>query len=100
MIAGSVSDGVYISGSGTTYNNVYGNFIGTDASGENALGNGAYGVAITLGAEDNAVGLDDYGNTSRNVISGNGADGVYLASSGTNGDEIEYNPHRHRRQPV
>ena len=69
---GGVSDGIDISGSGTMSNNVYGNFIGTDASGEDALGNGVHGVAITLGAEDNSVGLDDNGDPARDVISGNG----------------------------
>ncbi len=91
VISGSVSDGVYISGNGTSFNHVYNSFIGTDSTGENVLGNGIYGVAITLGATWDYVGQDFSGNASRNLISGNGADGVYLASAGSIADYIEDN---------
>jgi hypothetical protein len=91
VISGNTSDGVYISGSGTSFNHVWDDFIGTDATGEQALGNGIYGVAITLGATWDYVGQDFSMAAGGNVISANGSDGVYLASAGSNADFIEYN---------
>jgi titin len=90
-ISGNLSDGVYISGSGTSFNHVWSNYIGLDSSGENAVGNGIYGVAITLGATWDYVGQDFSMNAHGNVISANGADGVYLASYGTVADYVDDN---------
>jgi titin len=90
-ISGNLADGVYISGSGTSFNHVWSNYIGLDSSGENAVGNGIYGVAITLGATWDYVGLDFAGNAGANVISANGSDGVYVASAGTVADYVYNN---------
>ena len=65
---------------GSKYNTVQGNYIGTDVSGTRKVANGWYGVEISQ--HDNLVG----GTTAaaRNVISGNGMDGVTLyLSTGT-----------------
>ena len=56
LISGNAGDGVEICGSGTTGNVVAGNLIGTDATGEAALPNGADGVQIDSGASNNTVG--------------------------------------------
>jgi CSLREA domain-containing protein len=60
---------------------IEGNFVGTDATGTVALGNGCVGVEFTNGATGNVVG----GSTvaARNLISGNG-DGVALGPGGNN----------------
>src|SRR5204863_475631 len=61
---------------------IQGNFIGTDASGTQKLGNGTFGITFQSGAVANMVG----GSTSgaRNVISGNGSTGVgfYIGATG------------------
>ena len=68
------SDGVHIEGPGNT---VEGNFIGTDSSGTQDLGNGDSGVeTYRVGANDNSVGGSSPG--ARNLISGNDDDGVVI----------------------
>ena len=68
--------GILIQGNGG--NTIRGNFIGTDASGMAALGNGADGVNIT--GTNNTIG--GAGDGAGNVISGNGADGVLISGNG------------------
>jgi CSLREA domain-containing protein len=55
---------------------VKGNYIGTNAAGDAAVGNGQQGIEIFLGAHDNTIG----GPTAaeRNVISGNSQAGVQM----------------------
>lgn len=67
-------DGVIISGSGAR-NRVLGNFLGTNASGTNALGNLDNGV--NLSGDFNKVGGTE--ERARNVISGNSNNGVRIA---------------------
>ena len=74
LISGNSQDGVVINDSGTMSNTVVGNFIGTDASGTAALGNGP-GVLFNHGSQQNRV--------EGNVISGNHGDGVWIQASGT-----------------
>jgi hypothetical protein len=68
-------NGILLSGSGATGNFIEGNFIGTNASGSAAPGNGDDGVDV-FGADDNTIGGTAAG--ARNVISGNGGDGVQI----------------------
>ena len=79
-----VGIGVFISGSGVTGDKVLGNFVGTNASGTEALGNGSDGVEI-FDASDNTVG--GARAAARNVISGNTDDGVELQGD-TLGNEV------------
>jgi parallel beta-helix repeat protein len=77
VVSGNVQDGIRITGSGTNRNRVFGNLVGTDATGLAALGNTLQGVSVTNGANQNTVG-------GGNVISANGQDGVFLNNvSGT-----------------
>ncbi|HWB13177.1 MAG TPA: PKD domain-containing protein [Pirellulales bacterium] len=87
-ISGNHFGGITISDGGTSQNVVEGNFIGTDVSGANALGNALDGVTIASGASNNTVGgpIAGFGN----VISGN-LDGVYLTGIGTSGNTVEGN---------
>jgi parallel beta-helix repeat protein len=64
VISGNKGAGVLISGAGTTGNFIVGDYVGTNAAGTAALGNGSDGVAILNGASRNTVSSD--------VISGNG----------------------------
>ncbi|MBL8795888.1 MAG: right-handed parallel beta-helix repeat-containing protein [Planctomycetia bacterium] len=77
LISGNVENGVQIDG-GSIRNLVAGNFIGTDLHGVSALPNGDNGVLL-LEAENNTIGGATAG--LRNIISGNGANGVVIAGS-------------------
>jgi parallel beta-helix repeat protein len=67
LISGNTGGGVDVSGSSNTM--VAGNLIGTDVTGQLALGNVNYGVQVENGASGTTIG----GTTAsaRNVISGN-----------------------------
>jgi hypothetical protein len=79
-------NGILLSGSGATGNKVEGNFIGTNAGGSAALGNGDDGVDV-FGADNNTIGGTATG--ARNLISGNGGDGVQVVGGlGTTGNDI------------
>jgi hypothetical protein len=73
IISGNSRFGVILSG-GATSNQVMGNYIGTDAAGTIDLGNADDGVNIQGGASGNSIGGKTAG--ARNIISGNGGDGV------------------------
>ena len=79
-----VGNGVVITGSGATDNNVLGNFIGTSVAGSADLGNGGDGVEV-FDASDNTVGGAQA--AVRNVISGNTDDGVEFQGD-TLGNEV------------
>jgi hypothetical protein len=86
IISGNTADGVEVFSSGTANNVVAGNFIGTDASGSRAMGNGGRGILIIGGASHNTIGGTTAG--AGNVVSANGADGIGIAKSGTNGNLV------------
>jgi hypothetical protein len=90
VISGNGRDGLRIVGATASGNEVLGNYVGTDASGRQAAGNGANGVAVEA-ASDNRIGLRSTGGG--NVISGNGAAGVLLtgAMKGSRGNEVQNN---------
>jgi hypothetical protein len=76
-----IAGGVYIYGSGSTGNKVYGNYIGTDATGNTAIDRNYAGVQISDSASYNYVGG---ANTSMgNLISGNDDVGVLISGSQT-----------------
>ena len=54
VISDNGFSGVYLTGAKN--NVVYGNYIGTDAAGTGALGNGLDGVDIEFGASGNTIG--------------------------------------------
>lgn len=88
VISGNGADGVRISGSGTNFNVVEGDAIGVNVNGSSSsLGNGAYGVVIESGAENNTIGSTVYG--AGDVISANAASGVLLVDSGTDFNVVE-----------
>jgi hypothetical protein len=67
-------------------NLVRGNYVGIDRSGWYTSSNALNGVAIWEGATGNIIG----GTTSgyRNMISGNGQNGVWICGTGTNQNEV------------
>ena len=88
VISGNAREGVEIAGSSAGGNDVLGNFIGTNASGTAALGNGEDGVAITNAFENTIGGTAD---AARNVISGNEISGVSIILDSATGNKVEGN---------
>jgi Right handed beta helix region len=72
VISGNTADGIEIIGEGADNNRVIHNWIGTDATGEVALGNGESGVDIDGGDQNRIGDTIQHGNT----IAHNGHDGV------------------------
>jgi hypothetical protein len=80
IISGGNATGVGIIGSGANGNQIAGNYIGLDVSGTSALGN-LFGLNVRDGST-NMIGGTAAG--LRNVISGNGFDGVFIESGTSN----------------
>jgi parallel beta-helix repeat protein len=80
VISGSLDRGIQIIGGGVFRNQVVGNYIGTNISGNSPLGNAVVGVVIECGATGNTVGGSDPGDC--NVISANG-NGVIISDPAT-----------------
>ncbi len=82
LISGNHANGVLINGE-SAYNTLSGNYIGTDATGTNKLGNYLDGVNID-GADNNSlIGCTFFENpfVFYNVIGGNGGNGVRVNNS-------------------
>jgi hypothetical protein len=93
VISGNTLDGVEVTDPGAAGNRVAGNFIGTDASGTQRLGNANNGVLVDGGAHDNFVGTngDGVGDAAEgNVVSANFA-GIVLSDAGTTGNVVAGN---------
>ena len=89
VISGNQQYGVFISNPGTSNNSVLGNYIGTDAAGTNAIGNGSFGFGIGVwnGASGNRIGAPGAGN----LISGNSGFSYGVALGGVTGNVIQGN---------
>jgi titin len=83
LISGNSSNGVHITfgpGGGGSFNQLAGNWIGTDASGTNALANGGRGIEI-FRAPANRIGPS-------NIVSGNRLSGVLLSGAGATNNVV------------
>ncbi|HEU5103338.1 MAG TPA: hypothetical protein VFU22_30165, partial [Roseiflexaceae bacterium] len=85
VISGNGLAGVILTGTGSTGNQIIGNYIGTDVFGTADLGNGQDGVQIVGGAKNNTVASSQ---ASRAVISGNAGYGVLISDDGTTGNTV------------
>ena len=82
LVSGNSANGILIDDN-SQHNVLSGNFVGTDATGDVALGNALDGVAIN-GADNNSlIGCTAVENpfVYYNVLSGNGANGLHIANS-------------------
>ncbi len=79
VISGNDGSGVEITLADTMSNTVCGNYIGTDKDGAAGLGNTFFGIQIAGGPQNNVIGGDTEGE--RNVISGNGMQGIRIHDS-------------------
>ncbi|MDR3633174.1 MAG: right-handed parallel beta-helix repeat-containing protein [Isosphaeraceae bacterium] len=82
LISGNGANGVLITG-GATQNVLSGNFVGTDASGNSALGNRQDGVAIQNADNNALIGctVQEDPFVFYNVLSGNGGNGLRITNS-------------------
>jgi titin len=78
--------GITIQNDGTMSNTVIGNYIGTDVSGRVKLGNHLVGIGIFSKATNNIIGSEAVG--ARNLISGNGEEGIWIEDAGTTGNQV------------
>ncbi len=94
VISGNAGSGILLRGTTVFSNTVAGNYIGTDATGTNALPNTIAGVTIDTGSNSNLIGGTVAG--ARNVISGNTNGpfydyGLIVSGAGTSGNVIAGN---------
>jgi len=85
--------GIHVTGTGATGDWVYGNFLGTDPTGTQALANNV-GVEIDAGATGNLVGTNGDGVNDvieRNLLSGNLFAGVWITGQGTTSNAVAGN---------
>jgi hypothetical protein len=88
VISGNQSAGVLIRGSETANNRIIGNFIGTDSSRSEALGQGT-GIWLLKGAHGNIIG--GIGEGEGNVIAHSGIYGLLIEGPDTVGNTIRGN---------
>lgn len=84
-INGFSGQGIYIDSKGS--NIIQGNYIGTDVTGTQALGNSLNGIYVAY-SSDNIIGGKTAG--ARNIVSGNGY-GVSIYANGTEGNLVQGN---------
>ncbi len=80
--------GILIVGSGTHHNTIIANYIGLNAQGTAGSGNTQIGIYIGY-ASDNTVGGGP--PSARNVISGNGGEGVWIYGDGADRNDVSGN---------
>jgi titin len=88
VLSGNISYGIFIVTTGTYYNEMYGNLIGTNAAGTDSIPNDI-GLLLGGGARYNIIGGTGAGQ--RNLISGNRYAGIEAADIGTSYNEIRGN---------
>jgi titin len=88
VISANTLSGIALAGAAATNNTIIGNFIGTDATGNLALGNAYDGIYFTNCAGNQIGGF--IGAGAGNVISGNLQNGVLL-TGGANGNAVQGN---------
>lgn len=86
VISGNGYEGLGIADATTSENSVLGNLIGLNAAGTAAIPNTWQGVSIFNGARSNVVGGTS--SAARNVISGNGQQGLSISDLGTTGNLV------------
>jgi hypothetical protein len=79
VIAGNDRIGIFVDGNITPGNQIQGNYIGTNAAGTTAIGNQLDGVLVQTISPDSLIG--GTAATARNVISGNGRNGLFIFSN-------------------
>ncbi|MES2356628.1 MAG: hypothetical protein V4568_19960 [Pseudomonadota bacterium] len=84
IISGNTERGVYLNGADN--NQILGNYVGLNAAGATAIGNGWSGVELSNAADNNTIGGDAIVNGG-NRIFGSGQNGVAI-NGGSTGNKI------------
>ncbi|MGI8432923.1 MAG: M12 family metallopeptidase [Chthoniobacterales bacterium] len=87
VISGNLNQGITLSDTGTSSNEISSNFIGLKSTGNAALPNQFSGIDIFLGAASNIIGGPGKGN----VISGNANYGMAISGAGTSLNRVQGN---------
>lgn len=85
VISGNGSSGVQLWSSSAYHNVVIGNYIGTDYTGQQAVGNATVGVAVNSSTGNRIGGFQ---TNERNIISGNKTNGVVINGTGSRNNRI------------
>ena len=88
VISGNAEYGIYITGSDVHDVTVQGNWIGTTASGQGALGNGYEGIYL-IDAPSNLIG--GVAASAGNVVSANGSRGIAVVGAGSVSNVVQSN---------
>jgi len=83
VISGNAGSGIQIGGTGNADNLIIGNYIGVNAAGTGAIPNDGNGIHFSGTSVDTIVGGAEA--AERNVISGNGQNGVLAGAAGVAG---------------
>ena len=82
VLSGNTQYGIFVSDPDTTGTVIQGNYVGTDATGNNAVPNTYSGIAVFGGVGGVTIGGTSAG--ARNVISGNTGIGLYFLDASNN----------------
>ncbi len=85
VVSGNGSGGIQMWSSASTGNTVLGNYVGTDWTGEKAIGNVRNGIAND-GAPYNTIGGTSA--AAKNVVAGNTHDGIIVSGAGSKGIKV------------
>lgn len=80
VVSGNTDFGISV-GADSTVNNIYGNYIGTNADGSADLGNGDQGIYV--GADGAVTNLGGTSSGERNIVSGNDGPGIGIDAAGS-----------------
>lgn len=75
VIAANGEHGILLRGLSAANNQLYGNYVGIDATGRGEMGNGGDGIAVEAAPLTIIGAIDDEGRL-RNVVAGNGRNGI------------------------
>lgn len=87
-ISGNTDWGVMLLG-GSHHNEVTGNYIGPDSTGNSGPGNYSGGIALLSGSSDNLIGGSEL--STGNLISANSGPGVKLSGTSVSGNQVNGN---------
>lgn len=92
-IGHSTSNGITISGAGSSGNIVQNNTIGVSGGAGFGAGNAAAGIGVIFAAHDNTIGASQNGSPGggSNLIVNSGASGVWISNSGGSGNRVQAN---------
>lgn len=88
LLSGNISYGLFIVTTGSNSNIFRGNFVGTNAAGNDTVPNDV-GLLMAGGAKYNMIGGNNA--TDRNIFSGNRYGGIEISDNGTDGNIIKGN---------